>query len=115
MSHDDWNSNIRVNLKSCYRLMKEAWPALRNNKHGRVVFLSGFSEYMGAGSVLDGTTRLAIQGFTQALAKEGEKYDIKINTVLPVTQDRVSQLPNSLASRATYSNLTPLLVYLSSL
>jgi hypothetical protein len=40
--------------------MRKAWPVLRSNKNARVIFLNGFSEYLGAGSIIDGATRLAI-------------------------------------------------------
>ena len=90
MSFDDWRFVMSINLDALFHTCKAALPEMRKNNWGRVVNLGGLSGHIGAiGRAHVITSKLAVVGFTRALAIEYAETGITINTVVPGLIDTV--------------------------
>ena len=90
MSFDDWRVVMSINLDALFHTCKAALPEMRKNNWGRVVNLGGLSGHIGAiGRAHVITSKLAVVGFTRALAMEYAETGITINTVVPGLIDTV--------------------------
>ena len=84
MSFDDWRFVMSINLDALFHTCKAALPEMKKNNWGRVVNLGGLSGHIGAiGRAHVITSKLAVVGFTRALAMEYAETGITINTVVP--------------------------------
>ena len=90
MSFDDWRFVMSINLDALFHTCKAALPEMKKNNWGRVVNLGGFSGHISAiGRAHVITSKLAVVGFTRALAMEYAETGITINTVVPGLIDTV--------------------------
>ena len=90
MSFYDWRFVMSINLDALFHTCKAALPEMRKNNWGRVVNLGGLSGHIGAiGRAHVMTSKLAVVGFTRALAMEYAETGITINTVVPGLIDTV--------------------------
>ena len=90
MSFDDWRFVMSINLDALFHTCKAALPAMKKNNWGRVVNLGGLSGHISAiGRAHVITSKLAVVGFTRALAMEYAETGITINTVVPGLIDTV--------------------------
>ena len=90
MSFDDWRFVMSINLDALFHTCKAALPEMKKNNWGRVVNLGGLSGHIGAiGRAHVITSKLAVVGFTRALAMEFAETGITINTVVPGLIDTV--------------------------
>lgn len=57
---------------------------------------------------------MAMHGFSQALAKEGEKKNIRVNTICPVAASRMTEtvFPKEILVNFNPEFVAPLIVYL---
>ena len=84
MSFDDWRFVMSINLDALFHTCKAALPEMKKNNRGRIVNLGGLSGHIGAiGRAHVITSKLAVVGFTRALAMEYAETGITINTVVP--------------------------------
>ena len=72
----------RVHVKGAYKTTKAAWNHMRENQYGRIVNItSAAGLYGNFGQANYSAAKLGIVGFTQTLALEGKRRNIKV-TVL---------------------------------
>ncbi|OMJ80116.1 hypothetical protein SteCoe_19714 [Stentor coeruleus] len=92
MTSSDWDTIINVHLKGTFSVTKAAWKYFKDQGYGRIVNTSsGSGIYGNFGQANYGAAKMGIHGFTQVLAKEGEKYNIKANSICPVAASRMTQ------------------------
>ena len=90
MSFDDWRFVMSINLDALFHTCKAVLPEMKKNNWGRVVNLGGLSAHISAiGRAHVITSKLAVVGFTRALAMEYAETGITINTVVPGLIDTV--------------------------
>lgn len=84
MSIDDWEDVIDTNLNSLFYITKPIFNKMRENGFGKIINISSVNGQKGQiGQVNYSTSKAGVHGFTMALALEGARYNIQVNTVSP--------------------------------
>lgn len=92
MEDDDWDKIFAVHIRGTYKTTKAAWNVFREQSYGKIInTASGVGIYGGFGQTNYSSAKLAVHGFTQALAKEGESRNIKANTIAPIAGTRMTE------------------------
>jgi 3-oxoacyl-[acyl-carrier protein] reductase len=82
MSHDEWDSVLRVNLTGTFNCLHHATPILR--REGRVVNLSSVSGMLGFfGQANYAASKAGIIALTKTAARELARQQITVNAVAP--------------------------------
>ncbi|MCS6891252.1 MAG: SDR family oxidoreductase, partial [Rhodovarius sp.] len=85
-----------TNLGSCFNMCKAVWEGMIARRFGRIVNIGSINGQAGQlGQVNYAAAKSGIHGFTKALALEGARYGITVNTVAPgyVDTDMVRAVP----------------------
>ncbi len=102
MSHEDWQKVVDTNLGGCFNLCKAVFPAMRDNRFGRIVNIGSINGQAGQyGQVNYAAAKSGIHGFTKALAQEGARYNITVNAIAPgyVDTDMVAAVPDNVLEK----------------
>jgi len=79
-----WDAVIDTNLGSCFNMCKLVFDDMRAGKFGRIVNISSINGQAGQlGQVNYSAAKSGMLGFTKALAQEGARYGITVNTLAP--------------------------------
>lgn len=105
MKELDWDLIMKVHLKGPFTVTKAAWNKMREQNFGRIINVgSGSGLYGSFGQANYATAKLGIHGFTQTLAREGEKRNIRSNTVVPIAGTRMTE---TIMSKEIVDSLKP--------
>lgn len=92
MTDEDWDLIYRYHTKATYSVTKAAWPIMLEKKYGRIVNTASTAGIYGAfGQANYSTAKMGFFGFTQTLAKEGDRRNIKVNAIAPLAASRMTQ------------------------
>lgn len=84
MKETQWRSVLRVNLDSLFHMCQQVYPDMMARKWGRIVNIGSMNGQAGQlNQVNYVAAKAGMHGFTKALAQEGAKYGITVNTVAP--------------------------------
>lgn len=81
---EEWDQKFDINVKGVYLITRAVLPQMIERRYGKIINIASmvakeaipmFSHYC--------STKFAIIGLTQALAKEYAEYDINVNAVCP--------------------------------
>jgi multifunctional beta-oxidation protein len=112
-----WDQVIEVHLKGTYSVTKAAWPHMLKNKYGRIVNTTSTSGIYGNfGQANYAAAKCGILGFSRALAREGAKYNIYVNTIAPNAGTNMTRtiMPEEMVQAFKPDYVAPLVVLLSS-
>ncbi|WWC60744.1 uncharacterized protein I303_103320 [Kwoniella dejecticola CBS 10117] len=92
MSEQDWDLVTLVHLKGAYACTKACWPLFRQQKFGRVInTASAAGLYGNMGQTNYSAAKMGLVGFTRTLAREGAKYNIKTNVIVPMAASAMTE------------------------
>ncbi|KAK4202849.1 hypothetical protein QBC40DRAFT_275831 [Triangularia verruculosa] len=117
MDDNLWDPVMNVHARGTYKVTKAAWPYFLKQKYGRVVNTTSTSGIYGNfGQANYAAAKCAILGFSRALALEGAKYNIYVNTIAPNAGTAMTKtiLPEELVQAFKPDYIAPLILALSS-
>ena len=117
MTEEDFDKVLTVHLKGAFNVMKHAFPVMRDNGFGRVVFATSAAGLFGNfGQVNYSSAKMGLVGFMNSLAIEGKKYDVKVNCIAPGAASRMTEnlMPPELLEKMKPEYVAPAVAYMAS-
>ncbi|RKP20935.1 NAD(P)-binding protein [Rozella allomycis CSF55] len=116
MSDEDWDLVQRVHVRGSFKVAKAAWPFMIKQKYGRIVnTASAVGLYGNFGQANYSAAKLALVGMSNTLAQEGNRFNIKVNTVAPNAGTRMTAtiLPPEIVEALKPDFVAPFVGYLA--
>ena len=80
-----WDRCIGTNLNGTFYMCKNVVPYMKEQNFGRIINVASYVAYFSPPErAAYNSSKLAVLGFTETLAKELADYDIKVNSYSPV-------------------------------
>ncbi|PVV01939.1 hypothetical protein BB560_003623 [Smittium megazygosporum] len=91
LTESEWQSVLNVHLKGSYKVARAAWPFMKKQRYGRIINTSSTSGVYGNfGQSNYGTAKFGLVGLSNALATEGAKFNITVNTLVPTAASNMT-------------------------
>ncbi|HEY77239.1 MAG TPA: 3-oxoacyl-[acyl-carrier-protein] reductase [Thermoflexia bacterium] len=103
MTEEDWDTVIRVDLKSLFNTCKAAAKPMIRQRYGRIINISSVVGIAGQGGQTNyAAAKAGVIGFTKSLAKELGPRGITVNAIAPglIPTDLTADLPEELREKA---------------
>jgi 3-oxoacyl-[acyl-carrier protein] reductase len=109
MSEDEWDSVIRVNLKSVFNLTKAVQRTMLKQRSGSIINMTSVVGVNGnAGQSNYAASKAGMIGFTKSIAKEIGSRNVRCNAVAPgfIETEMTAKLPDDV--RKSWTETIPL-------
>jgi short-subunit dehydrogenase len=88
----DFRLVMEVHVMGAVHCTKAVWPIMQAQNYGRVIMTTSSSGLYGNfGQSNYGAAKMALAGMMQTLAIEGEKYNIRVNSLAPTAATRMTE------------------------
>jgi len=116
LSEETWQRVLDVNLTGSMWMTKAAWPHMKRNAYGRVIFVGSTGGLVGGpGLSAYGTSKGGLFGLMRCLMQEVGDADIKLNMVLPGANTRMAAgASKETLERGNPALVSPMVAYLAS-
>jgi len=117
MTEEDWDQVMAVHLKGAFCVTQPAAAVMKANNYGKIILTASTSGIYGNfGQANYGAAKMAQVGFMNVLKLELGKYNIRVNTVAPNADSRMTKgvFPEQLAQKMHPKFNVPMVVYLCS-
>ena len=115
MTLEEWQIIQHVHLQGAFSVTQAAWPVMREQEYGRVMFTASASGMYGNfGQANYGTAKLGLVGFMRTLSVEGRGKNIHANAIAPMVDSRMlaGLLPEEWIKKLQPELVSPLVAYL---
>lgn len=111
----DFEKVMAVHLMGSVICTKAVWPVMREQAYGRLLMTTSSSGLYGNfGQSNYAAAKMALIGFMNTLHLEGQKYDIRVNSLGPAAATRMTEgiLPQPALELMTPESVTPAAIFL---
>lgn len=117
MGLDDFRLVVDVHLMGSVNCTKAVWEIMRNQQYGRIIMTTSSSGLFGNfGQSNYGAAKLALVGLMQTLSLEGEKYNVRVNSLAPTAATQMTEglMPEEVLAKLRPETVSPGVVFLAS-
>jgi 3-oxoacyl-[acyl-carrier protein] reductase len=83
-SDELWDRDLRVNTSGAFNCTKAAWPYMREQGWGRVIYMASVAGTLGGfGQASYAATKASLIGLGKSMALEGARFGITANIIAP--------------------------------
>lgn len=92
VSIEDFQLVVDVHLMGSVKVTKAVWPLMKEQQYGRIVMTTSSSGLYGNfGQTNYGAAKLGVVGLMNTLKLEGQKDNIRVNSLAPVAATRMTE------------------------
>ncbi len=115
---DDFEFVVDVHLMGSVYCTKAVWPIMVEQQYGRIIMTSSSSGVFGNfGQSNYGAAKMGVVGFMNTLRIEGQKNNIKVNSLIPVAATRMTEnlgMPEDVFKKLKPESVSPAVLFMAS-